>query len=83
MNREEAKKIMEEARIRKEEEEKSSQTFASIALLLTAIFSFYQCYGWMQPDSLVTFIIYIIGSIFCTLGFMIPVSFLGHILKLF
>ena len=83
MNREEAKKIMEEARIRKEEEEKSSQTFAGIALLLTAIFSFYQCYGWMQPDSLGTFIIYIIASIVFSFAFMIPISLIGHILKLF
>lgn len=74
---------MEEARIRKEEEEKSSQTFAGIALLLTAIFSFYQCYGWMQPDSLGTFIIYIIASIVFSFAFMIPVSLIGHILKLF
>ena len=68
---------------RKEEEEKSSQTFAGIALLLTAIFSFYQCYGWMQPDSLGTFIIYIIASIVFSFAFMIPVSLIGHILKLF
>ena len=83
MKKEDAKRMVKESYSYRERQQKAYQTAATIAFGLTVIFSFYHCYGWIQPDSLGTFIIYIIASIVSSFAFMIPVSLIGHILKLF
>lgn len=67
----------------KETQQKQSQTIASICFGLTVIWSFYTCYDWITPDSLIMFIAYIVLSIIMSFGFFIPVALIGHILKLF
>lgn len=76
MNKEEARKIMEEARKRSEEKEKEAQFTGSIIFGLALILGFYAAYGFVRPDSFSSFIVYIFISIIMSIGMLFPLSFI-------
>lgn len=79
MKSEDVKKIADEFKRLNEEREKQRKFISSIGLGLAIIISFSVCYGWLQPNSLGTFIAYILLSIVMSFGFLIPISFILQI----
>ena len=76
MNREEAKKIMEAATIRKEEQEKSRRFSLQFFFILSLVIGFYTGYDLLPPTDFITFIGFVFMSLVSAIGMFMLFAFI-------